>query len=120
MKNNGFSFPPLTQSVSSFIVSFHFLSLLDSLVDFCNNFFFCKYPNILIPSLHDHEKFQILSFAIHRLLNTVRQNNPIVSIVANYLISRWVFSRDQQFFFLSQALFAPPPKFLKNAISKQN
>lgn len=39
-----------------------------------------------------------LLFAVPRLLNTVGENKAIIWISANYLVSRWFFSRARQFF----------------------
>jgi hypothetical protein len=89
--------------------------------------FFCNYPNILTPSPHNHESFQIICllsiqpsislFVVLRLLNTVRDNKAVVWIGANDLVSRWVFSRAQQLFFKILVLFSlqfPISKLMNN------
>lgn len=86
MKKYGFSFPLFSHSLSPH----HSISLLDTLV-VC---FINLYASILtlpIPSLHNHENFQIiylacvqpsiLLFAVPRLLNTVRENKPLCELV---------------------------------------
>lgn len=98
----------LTGCHPPFTVLCHFLSLLDTLIVFFNNLF----ASVLTFSfLHDHENFQIICLLLFTDFWIVRQNNPIIWIAANYLVSRWVFSRLSNTF--SSPWFCSLPNFPK-------